>query len=396
MFGVYLHWPFCESKCPYCDFNSHVADTVDHAAFADALCREMDHFKDQCDPQTVTSVFFGGGTPSLMKPASVEKVINHIHKNFSVAPDAEITLEANPGSIERDKFSSFRAAGVNRVSIGVQSLDDAQLKFLGRKHSAADALQAIDTARNIFPRFSFDLIYARPGQTLLQWESELQIALRHAGDHLSLYQLTIEQGTPFFGAHKNGAFVMPEDHLQADLYDLTSQIMNDAGMPAYEISNYAKPEQECRHNLTYWRYDDYLGIGAGAHGRITKLGRKFATRTHRAPAIWLDRVQKNGHATQDFIELDAHEQFEERLLMGLRLTEGLPIAPLKNFISLPEVERLITHGFLQANATHLIATGKGRLCLNAVLQRLILADHAHGQGADDMAGPVEREHAVNA
>jgi len=282
LFGVYIHWPFCKSKCPYCDFNSHVSDSVDHNAWAKSYAHEIDHVASMTGQREVTSIFFGGGTPSLMKPQTVEHILNHLCTVWNVSKDIEITLEANPTSIEADKFSDFKAAGINRVSVGVQSLRDSDLKFLGREHSAKEAIGAIKIANDIFERVSFDLIYARPEQTIESWREELTEALEYANGHLSLYQLTIEQGTPFYAMEARGDFRIPEADQAGEFYEVTQEILNAAGLPAYEISNHAAKGQESAHNLTYWRYGDYAGIGPGAHGRLTLDAKKYATRTPTA------------------------------------------------------------------------------------------------------------------
>ena len=287
-FGIYVHWPFCLSKCPYCDFNSHVREAVDHARWRQALLRELDHYAALTPGREVTSIFFGGGTPSLMAPDTVAAIVGRVGQNWRLAPDAEITLEANPTSAEAGKFAAFAAAGVKRLSLGIQSLDDKALRFLGRQHSAGEALEAIGLARTHFPRFSFDLIYARPEQDPAEWRRELDRALEEGADHLSLYQLTIEENTVFHGAWRRGELSIPEDEEAGGLFDLTQEVMTEAGLPAYEVSNHARPGQESRHNMTYWRYGDYVGIGPGAHGRLTLRGegegagaqRKLATRQH--------------------------------------------------------------------------------------------------------------------
>jgi len=323
-FAVYVHWPFCLSKCPYCDFNSHVRHNgVDEARFVRAYATEIAAAADRVPGRTVSSIFFGGGTPSLMQPASVAAILEAIAKHWRVAPDVEITLEANPTSVEAARFRGFRAAGVNRVSLGVQSLDDAALKELGRLHSAQEALDAVAIARANFERYSFDLIYARPRQSLESWAAELRRALAHAGDHLSMYQLTIEPDTPFFGLHKAGKLVVPNEDLARDLYDLTQAICVKAGLPAYEISNHARPGGECRHNLVYWRGHDYAGIGPGAHGRLTIDGRRVATETEKLPESWLMRVEAAGSGLIVDEKLTAGEAADEFLLMGLRLAEGI-------------------------------------------------------------------------
>ena len=323
-FAVYVHWPFCLSKCPYCDFNSHVRHGgVDEARFVRAYATEIAATAARVPGRTVSSIFFGGGTPSLMQPASVAAILEAIAKHWRVAPDVEITLEANPTSVEAMRFRGFRAAGVNRVSLGVQSLDDAALKELGRLHSAQEALDAVAIARANFERYSFDLIYARPRQSLESWAAELRRALAHAGDHLSMYQLTIEPDTPFFGLHKAGKLVVPNEDLARDLYDLTQAICVKAGLPAYEISNHARPGGECRHNLVYWRGHDYAGIGPGAHGRLTIDGRRVATETEKRPESWLMRVEAAGSGLIVDEKLTAGEAADEFLLMGLRLAEGI-------------------------------------------------------------------------
>ena len=286
-FAHYVHWPFCKAKSPYSEFNSHVRDRVDHGRWAAALVRELDHMADLAGPRTLSSIFFGGGTPSLMTPATVAAVIERAAGRWRFAPDLEITLEANPTSVEAGKLRGFRAAGVNRVSHGVQALNDADLRALGREHSAAEALAAVEAAAKLFPRWSFDLIYARPGQTPAAWEAELRRALAHVGGHLSAYQLTIEPGTRFHAEHAAGRLAVPDEDTQAELYELTQTVLTEAGLPAYEISNHARPGEASRHNLVYWRYGDYAGIGPGAHGRLTLAdGAKVATATLRAPERW--------------------------------------------------------------------------------------------------------------
>jgi oxygen-independent coproporphyrinogen-3 oxidase len=323
-FAVYVHWPFCLSKCPYCDFNSHVRHAaIDETRFLRAFERELAATAERIPGRTVSTIFFGGGTPSLMQPQTVQSILDAIGKHWSVAPDVEVTLEANPTSVEATRFRGYRAAGVNRVSLGVQSLDDAALKELGRLHTAQEALDAVAIARAIFDRYSFDLIYARPRQTLDSWGGELKRAIAEAAEHLSLYQLTIEPGTPFFGLHKAGKLPIPGDDLGRDLYDLTQVTCADAGLPAYEISNHARPGAECRHNLVYWRGHDYAGVGPGAHGRLIIDGRRYATETEKRPEAWLARVETNGHGLIVDEKLTPGEQADEFLLMGLRLAEGI-------------------------------------------------------------------------
>jgi putative oxygen-independent coproporphyrinogen III oxidase len=323
-FGVYVHWPFCTAKCPYCDFNSHVRhQTPDAPRFAAALTRELSHFAALTPGREVTSIFFGGGTPSLMPAAAVATVLEAVANLWHVSDEAEITLEANPGSAEADRFRGYRAAGVNRLSLGVQSLDDAALKALGRIHTAAEARHAIELARATFPRLSFDLIYARPGQTAAAWQAELQQAIGLAADHLSLYQLTVEPETPFARLHMAGKLGVPDGDMAAAFYELTQEMTEAHGLPAYEISNHAAPGGESRHNLTYWRYQDYVGAGPGAHARITIGGTKRAILTERHPEQWLEKVETSAHGITGNEPLMPEEAADEMLLMGLRLREGI-------------------------------------------------------------------------
>jgi putative oxygen-independent coproporphyrinogen III oxidase len=375
-FGIYVHWPFCAAKCPYCDFNSHVRhQPVDQEAFVAAFLREMMAMRAISGVRTVTSIFMGGGTPSLMKPETVEAILNGIARHWHVPPGIEITMEANPSSVEAERFRGYRAAGVNRVSLGVQALNDRDLKFLGRLHDVADALKAVKLAREIFPRMSFDLIYARPGQTGEEWTRELKEAISYAVDHLSLYQLTIEEGTPFFGLHKAGKIAIPDQDHAAELYEITQSFTADAGMPAYEVSNHARPGAESRHNLTYWRYGDYVGLGPGAHGRLTSGGRKYATATHRTPEEWLKLVTEHGHGMVDRDALETDEQADEMLLMGLRLREGLNLARWSALSGREiDIERegfLIDHGFIERlGNSRLRCTPQGMLILDAVVADL--------------------------
>jgi oxygen-independent coproporphyrinogen-3 oxidase len=374
-FAVYVHWPFCQSKCPYCDFNSHVAANVDQAEWAQALTRELEHMRALTGARAVRSVFFGGGTPSLMLPSTVDAVLARIAGFWTMEEGAEITLEANPTSVEADRFKGYRAAGVNRLSLGVQSLDDAQLKFLGRLHSAAEALAAIALARETFPRLSFDLIYARPGQTGAAWEGELRAALAHAVDHLSLYQLTIEPDTAFARLYEKGAFSLPDDEEAAGLYALTGEICAEAGLSAYEVSNYARPGAESRHNLVYWRYGDYAGVGPGAHGRIASGGRRIATRARKMPGDWLAEVKRAGHGLEAAEEISASEQGDEMMLMGLRLSEGVSLARHARIAGKPIAEdriaALVRDGLLARNGGIIRATHEGRMVLDALLARLL-------------------------
>jgi oxygen-independent coproporphyrinogen-3 oxidase len=323
-FGVYVHWPFCLSKCPYCDFNSHVRHAaIDEARYVRAFAAEIAATAARVGDRSVSTIFFGGGTPSLMQPATVGAILDAIACHWTVAPDAEITLEANPTSVEADRFRGFRAAGVNRVSLGVQALDDGALKELGRLHSAREALDAVAVARRVFARYSFDLIYARPRQTPDAWAAELKAAIAEAGEHLSLYQLTIEHETPYFALHAAGKLVTPDEGTARALYDTTQEICAAAGLPAYEISNHARPGAECRHNLIYWRAQEYAGIGPGAHGRLDVAGERRATAAEKRPEAWLMRVESRGHGLVTDETLTREETADEFLLMGLRLAEGI-------------------------------------------------------------------------
>jgi oxygen-independent coproporphyrinogen-3 oxidase len=329
-FGVYVHWPFCLSKCPYCDFNSHVRHGgIDEARFLNAFTTEIATTAARVPGRTVSTVFFGGGTPSLMQPETVGAILDTIGKHWPVAPDAEVTLEANPSSVEATRFRGYRAAGVNRVSLGVQSLDDAVLKELGRLHTAREALDAVAIARSVFDRYSFDLIYARPRQTPEAWAAELKRAIAEAAEHLSLYQLTIEQDTPFAALHKAGKLITPDEDTARALWDTTQDICNAAGLPAYEVSNHARAGAECRHNLVYWRMHDYAGIGPGAHGRLDVGGERRATATEKRPEAWLMRVESLGHGLVTDEALTKNEIADEFLLMGLRLAEGIDSARYK-------------------------------------------------------------------
>jgi putative oxygen-independent coproporphyrinogen III oxidase len=323
-FGVYIHWPFCLSKCPYCDFNSHVRRAaIDEARFVNAFKAEIATTAARAPGRTVSTIFFGGGTPSLMQPATVGAILDAIGHHWQVSPDVEVTLEANPTSVEAERFRGYRAAGVNRVSLGVQALDDRVLKELGRLHTADEAMAAVEIARSVFGRYSFDLIYARPQQTVSEWERELKEALRQAGEHLSLYQLTVEPDTPFAALHAAGKLKVPDDDRARELYDTTQDVCAAHGLPAYEISNHARPGAECRHNLVYWRMNDYAGIGPGAHGRLDVDGDRHATATEKRPESWLSRVEQDGHGLVTDEVLTREEVGDEFLLMGLRLAEGI-------------------------------------------------------------------------
>ncbi len=377
--ALYIHWPFCLAKCPYCDFNSHVREQIDQAGFAAALRAELAWEADRLGRRSLTSIFFGGGTPSLMDPATVAALIADATRLFDPAPDIEITLEANPTSVEAASFAAFRAAGVNRVSIGVQSLDPAALAFLGRQHSAAQAIAALETGRKLFPRLSFDLIYARPGQTEAAWRAELRAALALAADHLSLYQLTIEAGTRFATLAGRGEIVLPEGELAAALYEATAEEAARFGLAPYEVSNYAAPGAESRHNLAYWRYGDYAGIGPGAHGRVSLGGALLATRRHRAPEEWAARVARAGHGTVEETPVAPAERAREALLMGLRLTEGIDATrfaartgvALADALDAAMVAAAVAEGYLRWDGARLAATAEGRLRLDALLAAVV-------------------------
>ncbi|WP_298984392.1 radical SAM family heme chaperone HemW [uncultured Roseibium sp.] len=375
-FGIYVHWPFCAAKCPYCDFNSHVRhQVVDQARFASAFERELSHFAELTKGKTVESIFLGGGTPSLMEPETVGRILNKVSELWSLDADAEISLEANPSSVEADRFKGYRAAGVNRVSLGVQSLIDADLKLLGRLHDAGTARNAIETARATFPRLSFDLIYARPGQTPDGWRQELEEAIGLAADHLSLYQLTIEEGTPFFNLYQAGKLKMPEPDLGAEFYELTQDVTTAAGLPAYEVSNHARPGAECRHNLVYWRYGDYVGVGPGAHGRLTVGVNRLATATERHPETWLENVEQVGHALVENSGLSEEEQGDEFLLMGLRLKEGIDLGRYERFahrsIDPKRLNALLEHNMVERVGENRVrATREGFFVLDAVVADL--------------------------
>jgi oxygen-independent coproporphyrinogen-3 oxidase len=375
-FGVYVHWPFCTSKCPYCDFNSHVRSAgIDEDRFRTAFKRELGHQASLIGPRSVLSIFFGGGTPSLMQPATVGAIIDCIASCWTVSPDAEITLEANPGSVEAGRFAGYRSAGVNRVSLGVQSLRDTALKYLGRLHTVAEAKAAIGIARRNFDRFSFDLIYARPGQAASEWRTELSEALALAEVHMSLYQLTMEPGTPFAALHAAGKLGIPDAEVAARLYEETQEVTAAAGLPAYEISNHAVPGEESRHNLLYWRYGEYVGTGPGAHGRPIIDGRRRQTSSERNPERWLDSVEARGHGLIENTELSVAEQTDEALLMGLRLEEGLDLGRLARLGRLcpssGAIDELVGLGLLErVGNSRIRAVGRGRIILNELVVRL--------------------------
>jgi oxygen-independent coproporphyrinogen-3 oxidase len=375
-FGVYVHWPFCLSKCPYCDFNSHVRHAaIDEPRFLRAFVSEIASTAARVPDRTVSTIFLGGGTPSLMQPETVGAILDSIGKHWRVAPDVEVTLEANPTSVEATRFRGYRAAGVNRVSLGVQALDDAKLKELGRLHTVQEALDAVAIARQTFERYSFDLIYARPGQTPEQWTAELKRALGEAAEHLSLYQLTIEPETPFATLHASGKLVMPDEDTARTLYDLTQEICAAAGLLAYEVSNHARPGAECRHNLVYWRAHEYAGIGPGAHGRLDIDGRRHATMTEKRPEAWLMRVESLGHGAVIDEVLTTEERADEFLLMGLRLAEGIDPARYQALAGRPldpaRIDLLAAQGFVERDRNgSLRVTPAGFPVLDAVVADL--------------------------
>lgn len=374
-FGLYIHWPFCQAKCPYCDFNSHVSNTINENDWQTAYLSEIDRIATLTQGRLLNSVFFGGGTPSLMSPKLVAAILERVQQKWTLANDCEITLEANPTSVEAGKFRGFRDAGVNRLSMGIQSLRDRDLKALGRLHSVADARKAFDIARNSFDRISFDLIYARQQQTLEDWKIELTEALDMAVDHLSLYQLTVEDGTAFGDRYKRGKLSgLPTEDTATDMYFATQDICDAAGMSAYEVSNHAQKGSESRHNEIYWRYGDYAGIGPGAHGRLTIDGKRYATDTPLSPALWLEKVRKTGTGEGAFIPLPQDEQLTEFLLMGLRLSEGIDIERASNLQGSEftiENRYLIEDGLIKTENGRLSVTPKGRPLLNAILRELI-------------------------
>lgn len=385
-FGLYVHWPFCVSKCPYCDFNSHVRASIDEQRWLSAYLRELDRVGQLTRGRMLTSVFFGGGTPSLMSPDLVEAILDRLNDYWQLSPTLEITLEANPNSVEVEKFQNFKQAGINRVSLGVQSLRDESLRFLGRAHKAEEALQALKVMTRLFDRYSFDLIYARPNQTLSAWEAELKEALALAGQHLSLYQLTIEPGTAFYTAYQRGDWVLPDEETAFALYDRTYTLLKEQGLHLYEVSNFAVPGAESRHNLLYWRYEDYAPLGPGAHGRLTIDSKRFALKSFRAPETWLNAVDA-GNGVEESLLLPKSDQLTEFLLMGMRLREGILRSRfLDDFGVLPEdiwkkedLQILYDEGLLKASNTHFKATRKGLYALNGLLsflnERLIYTPH---------------------
>lgn len=369
--GLYLHWPFCQAKCPYCDFNSHVVADVDQDRWSDAFVREITRAARETEGRVLNSIFIGGGTPSLMYPETVQRVISAAQMSWTFSNDIEITLEANPTSVEASAFHGFHAAGVNRVSIGVQSLRDDGLRELGRLHTADEAKAAVDLALDVFPRVSFDLIYARQNQSLDGWVSELREALSIGVSHLSLYQLTIEEGTAFGERHSRGKLAgLPHEDAAADMYEVTQELTTDAGLPAYEVSNHAVPGEEARHNLIYWRSQDWLGLGPGAHGRLTRDGRRLATEAHRSPSLWIASVERNGSGNLESHILPETEVVEEAFIMGLRLREGLPETRVPQELVL-RIEDMVDLKLLERQEGALRTTSRGRPVLDFILRSIL-------------------------
>lgn len=385
--GLYVHWPFCRAKCPYCDFNSHVATGVDYDAYGDALCRELDHFAaisaEASGAISLTSIFFGGGTPTLMPPSVMERVINHAQALFGFAPNIEITAEANPTSVEAAALAAFKSAGVNRVSMGVQALTASELAFLGREHSADEAMRALAIAQSLFDRVSIDLIYGLPEQTPDMWQQSLSRALALGLNHLSLYQLTIEPGTAFYTRERRGETMTMANDLAADLYVMTDEITRSHGLPAYEISNYARPGQESRHNLIYWQAQNWLGIGPGAHSRFSQNDNRIGIATRRNPAGWLDAVGKHGHGIEHHNVDNREDQIAEYLMMGLRLVEGINLTametrfgPQADYIDQDKMamflaQKLVIHQ-TKPQGAYLATSRDGRLLLNQILSELMI------------------------
>jgi oxygen-independent coproporphyrinogen-3 oxidase len=378
--ALYIHWPFCLSKCPYCDFNSHVRATIDQDTYRAAILRELDNYATLLPERRISSIFFGGGTPSLMAPATAALLIERTRQHWPFADDCEITLEANPTSVEAANFAALAAAGVNRVSLGVQSFDDAALRFLGRQHSGAQALDAIAAAAKYFPRYSFDLIYAYAGQTPQEWEQALRAALPYTRGHMSLYQLTIEANTAFHVRAARGEKLTAASDPAADMFLLTQEIMRDAGLPAYEISNHAAPGQESRHNLTYWHYGDFIGIGPGAHGRyVDNLGQRVATAARKNPEAWSDQISRDGHGVQERTTIDIIAAQQEALMMGMRLATGIDRHSWRDkfgddivaFLPAAKLQRLGDEKLVTLTATHFTTTPDGAARLNALLRYLL-------------------------
>jgi oxygen-independent coproporphyrinogen-3 oxidase len=376
-FGIYVHWPFCSAKCPYCDFNSHVRSRIDETGWIDAIVHELEWVAEQqgAERPIVETVFFGGGTPSLMQGSSVRRTLDTIARLWRMANDVEVTLESNPASADAARFRDYRAAGVNRLSLGMQALNDRDLKVLGRLHDVAEARAALKLAIANFDRVSLDLIYARPDQTLGQWRNELQEALAFGTEHLSLYQLTIEPATPFYQLHRSGTLKVPDEGLAADLFEVTQELTAAAGRPAYEISNHARPGSEARHNLLYWRYGAYAGVGPGAHGRLELNGERIATQTEKLPERWRELVARNGHGLIERAAIAPQDAAREQLLMNLRLNEGIDLDAYRARWGLcPDKDKmadLVAQGLLRLDGERLKATARGRLLLNSVIAALV-------------------------
>jgi putative oxygen-independent coproporphyrinogen III oxidase len=375
-FGIYVHWPFCTAKCPYCDFNSHVRSRIDENGWIDAIVRELEWVAglQGAERPIVETVFFGGGTPSLMQGSSVQRTLDTIARLWRTANDVEVTLEANPASADAARFRDYRAAGVNRLSLGMQALNDRDLKMLGRLHDVAEARAALKLATANFNRVSLDLIYARPDQTLDAWRKELEEALAFGTEHLSLYQLTIEPATPFYQLHRSGALKVPDEGLAADLFELTQEVTAAAGRPAYEISNHARPGAEARHNLLYWRYGTYAGVGPGAHGRLELDGRRVATETEKLPERWRELVARHGHGLREQMPIASEDAAREQLLMNLRLREGIDLDAYcerwGRCVDSKRMAALVEQGLLRLEGERLRATPRGRLLLNSVIAAL--------------------------
>jgi len=375
-FGIYVHWPFCTAKCPYCDFNSHVRSRIDENGWIDAIVRELEWVAglQGAERPIVETVFFGGGTPSLMQGSSVQRTLDTIARLWRIANDVEVTLEANPASADAARFRDYRAAGVNRLSLGMQALNDRDLKMLGRLHDVAEARAALKLATANFNRVSLDLIYARPDQTLDAWRKELEEALAFGTEHLSLYQLTIEPATPFYQLHRSGTLKVPDEGLAADLFELTQEVTAAAGRPAYEISNHARPGAEARHNLLYWRYGTYAGVGPGAHGRLELDGRRVATETEKLPERWRELVARHGHGLREQMPIASEDAAREQLLMNLRLREGIDLGAYRErwgrCVDSKRMATLVEQGLLRLEGERLRATPRGRLLLNSVIAAL--------------------------
>ena len=381
--GLYIHWPFCVSKCPYCDFNSHVRENIDATKWVETLLKELHYYKKFIQDRYIQTIFFGGGTPSLIPPIIIEKILNDVHKNFFIHPKAEITLEANPNSSEVDHFLSYKKAGITRISIGIQSLQDDVLRFLGRGHTAQEGIRAIESAAQIFDRFSFDLIYTRPHQTLQEWQKELQQALTFNPQHISLYQLTIEPNTPFYKSYKNKNFTLPDEDLAADLYEWTRDHLKEKKLHKYEISNYALQGQECQHNMIYWRYWDFIGIGPGAHGRFHFQNKLYGSAHVKSPEKWIKSISNNHFASLK--EIDLQTRLQECMMMSLRLSEGLNLINMqddvKNYLlsclNYAFIQTMAQQNYLIFNESVLKLTEKGQMILNYILQH-ILIEAPHG------------------